>query len=782
MKNLNELLSNIRFLGLNNLADNIENGEKINVQQAKQDIAKKYRELSIRFHPDKPSGDIEKFKDISEKYNNLINSINNKEFSQLIREEKYGNLKEDDYTQMARTAIETNNLKNLKKLPAFNTNKMDIMSTTLLMIAVKKGNIHIIEELLKRHSNVHTKDAEKNTALHFATENGNDAAIELLLKYGANPDAENIRGLTPKTLLIGNNNPNLHQALIGTNPNINLISDYNSSIVTSSLAAKGINYENSGYTIANEDENKLLKKVCLIHTSYNIFDNKTLDTKNCYREAGKNQASEYQKLNLKPSVQFGLQHLCGTGLQEKYIDRSYITAWKPTKLEKMTFGNPDKYAYIEPIINFSDEILLGSFEECFTSSKHVYSDSSIAVIPDADESKFKEKNPNFKGQIFFYNGSLTKGISDALKMFDYFEIDHDTSSIKGSNKLFYRVEEVFNNLIKTTTTYHESPLSEVELMMKQFEFDGSKLENITIARPLPIDFALKLYHEITNEIDYFYNSVITEKSELIQEQYNQWANELKQWISVYLHKLKEYVNDDRDKKFQRIIFNFNDSNKTTHTPDFTDDEKNKSNKFIVNEKYNNYWKSLESQREKRKNMEAYECKQTALSEKIYSDSSNIVEDDDDDSKARVINNHESYSEFNFQEKHIPGIIEMLVLNNNTNLDSYHHIVSQLIYKVKDMKYSDTNKLIADLPKIVDDFCNTQPTQEKQKVKLETLLELLENQKKLAEPLENKKKSKIMRLTAEEENQLTNLNMNINELEKSIQKAHKKLKKILPNKM
>ena len=342
MKNLNELLSNIRFLGLNNLADNIENGEKINVQQAKQDIAKKYRELSIRFHPDKPSGDIEKFKDISEKYNNLINSINNKEFSQLIREEKYGNLKEDDYTQMARTAIETNNLKNLKKLPAFNTNKMDIMSTTLLMIAVKKGNIHIIEELLKRHSNVHTKDAEKNTALHFATENGNDAAIELLLKYGANPDAENIRGLTPKTLLIGNNNPNLHQALIGTNPNINLISDYNSSIVTSSLAAKGINYENSGYTIANEDENKLLKKVCLIHTSYNIFDNKTLDTKNCYREAGKNQASEYQKLNLKPSVQFGLQHLCGTGLQEKYIDRSYITAWKPTKLEKMTFGNPDK--------------------------------------------------------------------------------------------------------------------------------------------------------------------------------------------------------------------------------------------------------------------------------------------------------------------------------------------------------------------------------------------------------------------------------------------------------
>ena len=52
----------------------------VNEKATKEEIKKAYRRLSLQYHPDKPTGDSEKFKQINEAYQTLGNENKRKQY------------------------------------------------------------------------------------------------------------------------------------------------------------------------------------------------------------------------------------------------------------------------------------------------------------------------------------------------------------------------------------------------------------------------------------------------------------------------------------------------------------------------------------------------------------------------------------------------------------------------------------------------------------------------------------------------------------------------------
>lgn len=82
--------------------------------------------------------------------------------------------------------------------------------TTLLILAVIKGNLRIVALLLRHGAKVDLKTrGQKWTALHFAARDQNLAIVNLLLTYGVNVDVVDNFGNTPLWRAMMNRNPNL---------------------------------------------------------------------------------------------------------------------------------------------------------------------------------------------------------------------------------------------------------------------------------------------------------------------------------------------------------------------------------------------------------------------------------------------------------------------------------------------------------------------------------------------------------------------------------------------
>lgn len=78
-----------------------------------------------------------------------------------------------------------------------------------LMAAVMKGNIVIIEALIKQNIHINNKDNDGNTALHFATLLNHNLIVRLLLKAGANKESKNNLNETAFDIAKRNNNTEL---------------------------------------------------------------------------------------------------------------------------------------------------------------------------------------------------------------------------------------------------------------------------------------------------------------------------------------------------------------------------------------------------------------------------------------------------------------------------------------------------------------------------------------------------------------------------------------------
>lgn len=85
----------------------------------------------------------------------------------------------------------------LVKLGALST--INIQRMTSLMVAIQKGSMDLVEEMLKHDTflqSINVQDVAGNTALHIAMQNKNDWFAQVLLEHGANNIA-NFAGKTP---------------------------------------------------------------------------------------------------------------------------------------------------------------------------------------------------------------------------------------------------------------------------------------------------------------------------------------------------------------------------------------------------------------------------------------------------------------------------------------------------------------------------------------------------------------------------------------------------------
>lgn len=110
------------------------------------------------------------------------------------------------------------------------------------MFAAKKGDLNLLNAILKYHPDVNVKDSKNRNALFYAISSSNGDNSELinsLLNSGINPNdteyyipTENIEGHSPLTLAAKLNFKNIMKALLGkkANPNHQVSSNYNSCL------------------------------------------------------------------------------------------------------------------------------------------------------------------------------------------------------------------------------------------------------------------------------------------------------------------------------------------------------------------------------------------------------------------------------------------------------------------------------------------------------------------------------------------------------------------------
>lgn len=86
----------------------------------------------------------------------------------------------------------------------------------VMMLAVKKGNLQLVQTLLQYKANPNAKNAAGLTPLMIAAFDNHDMITTLLLKSGANPDLKDVDGKTALTLATENQADKARAVLTGT--------------------------------------------------------------------------------------------------------------------------------------------------------------------------------------------------------------------------------------------------------------------------------------------------------------------------------------------------------------------------------------------------------------------------------------------------------------------------------------------------------------------------------------------------------------------------------------
>ena len=94
-----------------------------------------------------------------------------------------------------------------------------------LHVAIEKGNLDTVRELLTGQVPLDTKDQFGATPLHIATAKGNLTAVQLLLKAGAKPDAVNFGKQTALHFAALNGNETIAHELIKAGAEVNPVDD-----------------------------------------------------------------------------------------------------------------------------------------------------------------------------------------------------------------------------------------------------------------------------------------------------------------------------------------------------------------------------------------------------------------------------------------------------------------------------------------------------------------------------------------------------------------------------
>ena len=94
-----------------------------------------------------------------------------------------------------------------------------------LHVAIEKGNLDSVRELLSGQVQLDTKDQFGATPLHIATAKGNHIAVKLLLKAGAKPNAVNFGKQTALHFAALNGNETITHELIKAGAEVNPVDD-----------------------------------------------------------------------------------------------------------------------------------------------------------------------------------------------------------------------------------------------------------------------------------------------------------------------------------------------------------------------------------------------------------------------------------------------------------------------------------------------------------------------------------------------------------------------------
>lgn len=93
-------------------------------------------------------------------------------------------------------------------------NAVNSSGETLLHVAASNGHVPVIEYLISKGAKVDAKDGKRRTPLHRAAEKGHEEAVKVLLRAGANIYSQDADSLTPLHLAVQNNHQNVVRLLL----------------------------------------------------------------------------------------------------------------------------------------------------------------------------------------------------------------------------------------------------------------------------------------------------------------------------------------------------------------------------------------------------------------------------------------------------------------------------------------------------------------------------------------------------------------------------------------
>ncbi len=115
-----------------------------------------------------------------EKYHQLVNIVEGRPPNMDSLMEPYTNYTAEQMSKDFNTVLKSMNAQTIDK--GCNQYKQ-----TSLNIAVEKGNLVFVDEILKKGANPNIPDVEGKTSLHYAAIANNVEIADLLIKKGANP-------------------------------------------------------------------------------------------------------------------------------------------------------------------------------------------------------------------------------------------------------------------------------------------------------------------------------------------------------------------------------------------------------------------------------------------------------------------------------------------------------------------------------------------------------------------------------------------------------------------
>lgn len=158
-----------------------------------------------------------------------IDSNTTKKISSIVDTSKFDPYKKDTSgrTHLHRWSIRGNVqvVETLLKAGA-NPCERDNAGYTPLHEAALRGKTQVVKLLLEKNADVNCEGADLDTPLHDATENGYPDVVRLLLEYGADVAAKNAKGLTPLQIAIEQDNKDIETLLKKHKGNIRVIVIY----------------------------------------------------------------------------------------------------------------------------------------------------------------------------------------------------------------------------------------------------------------------------------------------------------------------------------------------------------------------------------------------------------------------------------------------------------------------------------------------------------------------------------------------------------------------------